>query len=599
MSQTTAEGNLFEVTFTIVAEGALAPTTPPPSATSPVVATSQSAISLGAAPSASTSLSLAGDGKKLSASVAIATAAVSRTQAPTYAVTSGQKAATLVTYTYSNERPDDHFCLKFANYDVVCMQGIADRGVLQEIHGRLRQTHQYCTSIGAEHAKGCGIVVACSMSAVHGIERKVPSGGVLACKLDVGAIFPQCMFWMFVAQHDELNAKSTDEGAATTPKEDEDKPVPPPPPATRQEKAAFRRRKFGLLREFVSELLSKEDVPGSVATVLTGDYGIPTFVDRVPSAVPGVASAAQKEVTDVIPAIALDMNMRARVGFCSALADMLKSRNVPIAFLGQLRAAVTVPRIRSLALVEMIARTLKHGIVKKVSREFNSRAAASLVQYRAHVVQILDLVNHSWDAKGPVAGYQEEFWKKELKAKVEARFPGGLNEREAGMSYDLRTALIPFQLIRALCRLLHARLHGASLMRIVKYPGGNVTEADLEELFLPGLYVFPEAPQRKLTSEHLMTLCALSARDVHSEANSPMPGGRRTPSVSTTARILSLERIPPRAPGLPPGPQLAVLLSMDSETVHVTLCTQTTPSTAAIAATFAISPVSSINISCE
>lgn len=81
-------------------------------------------------------------------------------------------------------------------------KGVRDKSVLDELHSRFRQTHQYCAAMGREHARGCGIVVASKLGIMQAnpfnvtpvleVEGKIPSGGAVACKLDVGAIFPQC-----------------------------------------------------------------------------------------------------------------------------------------------------------------------------------------------------------------------------------------------------------------------------------------------------------------------------------------------------------------------------------------------------------------------
>lgn len=567
LAQQHAEGSLFELTFTISSDEPLASIAAPAPAPAAAVA------------------------------AASTTAPVAPATTPPITVTLGTKPAddaqqqqqqqrvlTVATYTHAGEPCDDAFVRRFASHDVVCVQGVPTQEELEKLQERFRLTHSYIALMGRSHALGCGMLFASKLGIIKALPRKLasvvglggllPAGGILACKLDVGPVFPGCSFWVFQMQHDDPSPRHEEEAEVAA-------EVHKKKSFSKDRLEAFKMRKLCALREYVAELLhKKESIPGHVGVVLTGDFGIADFaeVERTP-----VSTAASPEATDdkgkrpassidedILPAIALDLNMNERIGFSHDIAVKLKSRGLPVELLGKLRASITSQRIRSLILTEMIARTIKHGFVKKLSREWDGNPCNSLVKYRSLVIDVLCVANSSWDARGPVASANTEFWQGDLKGRLEARFPGGLDERERGAAYDLRTHIVPFQLIRAMARALHARISSAAATRVVKYPGGHILPADIEELALPGLFVFPDAPRRKFCSQHLMALCELGARDIHCDALSSMPGGRVLKYSPTTTRILSLDRVPSRGSSQDSSaPQLAVISCIDGDSMRI------------------------------
>lgn len=124
--------------------------------------------------------------------------------------------------------------------------------------------------------------------------------------------------------------------------------------------------------------------------------------------------------------------------YSESLSHRLHSAGINLRHLGLVRRAVKNPYLKSLLLVEMIARVFKCKLNEKLRRAITSDIGVAFEKCRAIVASTLDLCMRAGERERSL-----KFWNAKLKNILEVKFTGGLSEEEKAEQFDLWTLVEP------------------------------------------------------------------------------------------------------------------------------------------------------------
>ncbi|KAH3743583.1 hypothetical protein Pelo_15016 [Pelomyxa schiedti] len=291
--------------------------------------------------------------------------------------------------------------------------------------------------------------------------------------------------------------------------------------ATRTAKEV-RQQQLTAIKAFISSQLAAEEKENS-AFLICGDFGI---VSR--KEIPRDKLSSPLEVAhDLITPIALGINTGSpKIHFGHDICKTLSFRQIPSVLIGDLRPHISVPRIKSLALVELLAHGLKEDIMQRLTSPAPCHEVNSLrMSYLQLSLKAINTVCRGWDNHAiPRLAQDSVFWS--VRAKdliISGHGKNSLSEMERGFGFDLRLAgIIPWQLLRSLTRCLRIKLYGESEIRVLNnWANTEIAPDDVQSFSIPGFEcgtmrgsVFGTPYTIKYRSEYLSMLNHLSCADL-------------------------------------------------------------------------------------
>eukprot|EP01133_Synstelium_polycarpum_P012837 gene12837-15072_t len=365
-------------------------------------------------------------------------------------------------------------------YDIICLQEVFKPSAKERLTRVLRPHYAYIVEKSGEDS---GLYFASTFPILwsdfrlfnEGIGMDVhASKGVQGVKLDLSSVKEGAVLYVFNA-HLQSNPDSS---VAWQMVAGDDKT---------KKAQTVRTLQLQSIRDFISTELTKQSANlKKVGLILCGDMNIVGEAEQL------ISDEGSAILSQVVPELAKQINNREITAtFSHQILDHLAANNVPLRYLGILRAQLHNPRMKSLLLTEMISFIIKKQIVELLSQRHNQMPSSindDEATYRTIVLETLNRVFH-YDTKAST-----EYWTSVLKGRLRAEFSSALTELESMDFVDLRAHVINLQLVTSLKNSLELTLPTKSIYQLVKgarfnvnLPAPLIVSDNIEELILPPL----------------------------------------------------------------------------------------------------------------
>ena len=267
----------------------------------------------------------------------------------------------------------------------------------------------------------------------------------------------------------------------------------------------IRSRQLDFILSFVNNYrsVSAQHLPVSL---LCGNFEIDVFDSKRLSIAPD---------DELLLSVAKEISSRGDITFCADIVEVLHAHGLRAKpHLGAIREWLDTERLRRLALTEIVARTVKDSLLMKARARLGTD---DIVGYADWVVKEIESTFSSWSGSVLRVGFQGSKYE-ELKRHAMRLFPGCLTPEEQEQAWDIKTKIIPVQLLRAIQRTTHIFLAPEALAELEQYLSYgeesmtkmvHVNTKNLEK----GIPAIAVDEHHRITSEYLTALYKHDLKD--------------------------------------------------------------------------------------